>query len=89
MSDDQGHYEIVLPFDTDSPEFARGFELGQIYERLSCARQRGQPIELQRTIHSENVEMIMRIAGHFELDFTGEHIEGYDEWLHLRLVDRG
>lgn len=27
-------YTLLLPFDTDEPEFARGFEAGRMWERV-------------------------------------------------------
>jgi hypothetical protein len=48
---------LVLAFDTDAPEFARGVEVGRIWERLSL-----EPEPLVQTIHASNAEMMLRIA---------------------------
>jgi hypothetical protein len=54
MSDDVGH-ELVLPFDSDDPEFCRGFECGRMWEAVKHG-----PCEF--TIASVNAEMVLRIA---------------------------
>lgn len=48
-------YELVLAFDTDDPEFARGFEVGKVWAGL------GQG-ERHFTIHQANAEMVLRMA---------------------------
>lgn len=72
MSDD-AEYGLVLPFDTDEPEFTRGFEAGQLWERLE---RDGRAAQL---IHAENTEMVMRMAESKGLRFCAEDIG--DGWL--------
>ena len=52
-----GH-NLVLAFDTDAAEFARGVEVGRVWETL-----RSQPgEEVCEIMHAANAEMILRMA---------------------------
>jgi len=68
---------MLLPFDTDEPEFARGFEAGRLWTLL-----REQPDqELEANVSVENAEMVMRIA-----EATGRHVRSEElgsGWLHV------
>lgn len=82
MTDEPGHgengeveYGLVLAFDTNDPEFTRGFEAGQIWERLE---RDGYTSQL---VSAGNAEMVMRMADHYGLKFTAEDV-GY-EWLQV------
>ena len=74
---------IVLPFDTDDPEFTRGVEIGMVYEALT--RLPPEAVSYERTIHTSNLEMLLRVADsegwtlrpRASVDETGE---SYDEW---------
>ncbi len=59
--------ESMLRFDTDDPEFARGFEIGVLWERISSAG------SCHMAISAENAEMVMRVA-----KATGCHFSGYE-----------
>lgn len=50
-------YTLVLAFDTDNPEFARGVEIGRLWERMNSTE---EPFEA--TVHISNTEMILRMA---------------------------
>lgn len=50
-------YTLGLLFDTDAPEFCRGFETGLLYARLDA-----QPATWAGTYHAANAEMIRRVA---------------------------
>jgi hypothetical protein len=47
-------YELLLSFDSDHPEFVRGFEVGRMWASL--------PGERQFTVHASNAEMVVRIS---------------------------
>lgn len=49
-------YAPVLAFDTDSPEFTRGAEIGRLWEQLKA----DGPVEQE--IHAGNAEMALRLA---------------------------
>lgn len=50
-------HALALAFDTDDPEFARGVEIGRLWERL-----RGDPEPIAEMVHVHNAEMVLRIA---------------------------
>lgn len=66
---------LICPFDSDDPEFARGFELGLLWERLKDE----EPCEV--TIHASNVEMVMRFADVTNRPFRADDLS--DEWIHV------
>jgi hypothetical protein len=72
---------LVLAFDTDDPEFIRGFEAGQLWEILS----RGGHV--CRTVHGENAEMVMRMAEALDMTFSASDLG--DGWLHVQVEPRG
>jgi len=57
MPSDAEPYELVVPFDTDEPEFVRGVEIGMLHQRL-----RAEPLPITATIHATNAEMALRLA---------------------------
>lgn len=59
---------LILAFDSDDAEFTRGFEAGQIWERLERDGYTGQ------LIHAENAEMVMRMAESKGLMFRAEDV---------------
>lgn len=74
MDDSSGH-ACLLAFDTEHPEFARGFEAGRIWATL-----RACPDEVvQEYVHANNIEMAMRLA-----EATGRQVEATElggDWL--------
>ncbi|MGD0311803.1 MAG: hypothetical protein ABSC90_05020 [Acidimicrobiales bacterium] len=58
-----------LRFDTDDPEFQRGFEIGVLWERLvtdgAC----------NMAVSASNAEMVIRVAQAFGCRFSGQEIE--------------
>jgi hypothetical protein len=78
MEAEEGEFGLVLAFDTDDPEFTRGFEAGQLWERLE------RDGAADQLIHAENAEMVMRIAESRGLAFKAE--DAGDGWLHVTLV---
>ncbi len=57
--DDQGAgHALLLPFDTDSADFARGFEAGLLWARLQMSD--NWPVE--GVVHASNTEMVLRMA---------------------------
>jgi hypothetical protein len=73
---DRGGYSLLLPFDTDDPEFARGVEVGRLWELLKTGE------EVSETIHATNAEMVMRLG-----EATGRGYETEEpfsgDWLHI------
>jgi hypothetical protein len=77
---EEAEYGLVLAFDTDEPEFTRGFEAGQLWERIE------RDGRVNQLIHAENAEMVMRIAEAKELAFTAEDVG--DGWLQVELAPK-
>lgn len=83
MSDER--FECVLPFETDDPSFALGFEAGRIWERL----REGDLDSLNGlAFHAANVEMVHRmrdatpgLGQHLQAEFTEDA-----NWMVLRHV---
>ncbi len=71
----EAEYGLVLAFDSDDPEFTRGFEAGQLWERLERDGYAGQ------LIHTENAEMVMRMAEAKGLAFTAGDVG--DGWMQV------
>lgn len=74
-SEDDGH-SLALPLDSDDLEFARGVEIGRLWEQFK------RPEAFEQMIHAESAEMVLRIIetthrrGH--VDFTAD-----DNWMVL------
>jgi hypothetical protein len=77
-SSDRHKMDLVCPFDSDHPEFTRGFELGVLWERLK------KPGPFEATLHATNAEMVMRVAEAAGRSFSGEDIG--DDWVSVRFA---
>lgn len=75
---EDAEFGLVLAFDTDDPEFTRGFEAGLLWERLE------RDGEADQLIHAENAEMVMRIAEAKGLRFSAEDLG--DGWMQAVLT---
>jgi hypothetical protein len=69
-----GH-AVLLPFDTDSKEFVRGFELGRIWALLRLSSE--EPVE--EYAHASSAEMLLRMAEATGRDVKSEELG--DGWL--------
>jgi hypothetical protein len=69
----KSEYELLLPFDTDNAEFARGVEVGILWQRLET-----EP-SVTTAIKDKNAEMVMRIAEARGLTFRAEPLA--EGWL--------
>jgi len=79
MSGSEHEFGLLLPFDTDSTEFRRGVEIGMLWTRLQY-----EPFVIA-TLHSDNAEMVMRVAEARGLPFTAE--EAGPDWVHITIGD--
>lgn len=81
------HYALDLAFDTDDPEFCRGFEAADVYrdcERFAAGgggRACDEPGTLGATVHATNAEMMLRIAERFDLRVQSHEVG--DGWLEV------
>ncbi len=55
-------FNMLLPFDTDDDQFARGFEAGRIWDLLGRAISDEEMPVGPVTVHASNAEMILRMA---------------------------
>jgi hypothetical protein len=74
--DGNANYELVLPFDSDDPEFCRGFEAGRLWERMKI-----DAADWTEMIHATNTEMVMRMAVLEDREFRAEIVD--DEWIQV------
>lgn len=60
------HHDLLLAFDTDDVEFARGFEIGTLWVKL-----RASPDEaITEHVHASNAEMLARMS-----EATNRHLQ--------------
>ncbi len=74
--DDDGRI-LVLKFDSDNPEFYRGFEAGLVWAHAYNCR------GLDAIVHTVNAEMVMRICEALSLPFRAEPID--DNLMRVKL----
>lgn len=69
-------FELVLPFDRSSADFARGVEVGLAYSRLAV-----EPRPLSMLVHGDNAEMILRLAEAYGCRVAAVELGG--DWLEV------
>lgn len=69
-------FNLLFPFDSDNPEFARGFEAGCLWEKIKTDH-----TTWDRMIHATNSEMVMRMAEAENRGFRAEIVS--DEWVNV------
>jgi hypothetical protein len=85
MSEEEAEYHLVFKFDTDEPEFARGFEAGKLYATIGDSLFGVSELESAGfVIHHANTELVMRMAEKFNLSFTATEID--DEFVSVALT---
>jgi hypothetical protein len=68
-----------LRFDTDDPEFARGFEIGILWERLNSFG------SCRMAVQATNAEMVMRVAKAAGCNFFGQELD--DDKISVELFE--
>lgn len=76
MSKNAGYWKPLLRFDTDDPEFARGFEAGRLWERVKADQ-----TDWDEIVHASNAEMVMRMCESQERTFRADPLD--DEYVHV------
>ena len=84
MSDDETEdgpsgYDLILAFDSDDPEFARGFEAGRLWERVKADQ-----TDWDEMIHATNAEMVMRMCEAESRTFRADVVD--EEWVHVHVA---
>lgn len=64
----------IVTFPDGSPSFVHGFEAGGIWHDMQ-----GAPREFERTVHTENEEVVRRMARHMGYKVEFEATE-FEEW---------
>jgi hypothetical protein len=78
QSEGMDGHALLLPFDTDHPEFARGFEAGRVWALL----QHQPDEEVDVVLHTSNAEIGIRMAEATRRRVRGE--ESHDgHWITL------
>jgi len=70
--------DAVLQFDSDDPEFQRGFEIGILWERLSTDG------ACHMAVSASNTEMVLRVAKAFDCVFSGQELA--DDQISIELT---
>ena len=73
-------WKLVIAFDRDDPNFAAGFEVGMLFERLSTGR---AEMVKDETVHASSEEMCRRIAATCGYDVLVERAPGMPEWIRV------
>lgn len=76
--DDKDHFGLVLPFLTENPQFALGFECGMLYEQMHNGH---SPIKT--SIHALNDEQVIVMAA--RLGYRLELTPLSEGWAHAVL----
>lgn len=61
--------KLLLPFNTDSAEFTRGFECGHVWTKLR------ETDEREFTVHWTNAEMMLRVAEALGLEVEARELD--------------
>ncbi len=63
---------LLMPFDSDDPEFTRGFECGHVWTKIR------ETDEREFVVHWTNGEMMLRVAESLGLEVEAEELD--DAW---------
>lgn len=79
MSEEPVHYGLVVAFPDGSASFVNGFEAGILSERM----QAGAVAEIEATTHTENREVIARMAVAYgwSVSVKPSGVEGWDNTI--------
>lgn len=89
MWDDSGEEpKLIVAFDTDEPEFARGWQMGMLYMLLYSG-----VAEIEVPLYITNAEMVIRIAEalgyNFEARYEDPALDADDhDWMIVKFFDQ-
>lgn len=81
MTDPDQTYGLLLAFDSDSPEFIRGFEAGRVWAILDDV----DTEDLTFHLHATNIEMAVRIGE--ARGYTCRLIAETDDWIEVQYTE--
>lgn len=73
-------FKLVLAFDSDHPEFTRGFEAGMLYMSMGDKH----VTKINQLIHDENAEMVIRMSEALGWDFVAQDMD--NGWFQITLT---
>lgn len=79
MANENHGVSLLMAFDTNDPEFARGFEVGRLWEQLEAASD-WEPLDGE-LVHAANAEMLMRLGEATGRQATAIDLDGH--WLEV------
>ena len=74
---DDLRHSLLLTFDTEDPEFARGFEAGRVWTALIA----NPDDEVSEIVHGSNAEMFLRMAEHLSRSVTSVELD--ETWIEV------
>jgi hypothetical protein len=74
MDADADGYSLVVPFDRTTEDFARGVEVGMLWQRLQS-----DPLPVVAVLHASNAEMALRLGEARGASVQSEELD--DDWL--------
>lgn len=80
--DENEALSLRLAFDTDEPQFARGFEAGRLWQMLESSDQGFTAI-----MHGPNAEMILRMAEATNRSVRSREMAPGSEWIEVEFSD--
>jgi hypothetical protein len=72
----EARFDLVMAFDRDSTEFARGVEVGLAFTRLAT-----EPRPVSMLTHVDNAEMVVRLAEAYGVRAVS--VERGGDWLEV------
>jgi hypothetical protein len=81
---DPSDFGLLLPFDTDEPEFCRGFEAGRLWALLGSEPHE----EIEEYAHATNAEMLIRMGEATGRVVTAE-LMADDCWVFVKFEPAG
>lgn len=81
MTEHESQFVPVLPFDSDSSEFTRGFEVGNVWSILAhMPVPIGDSVSFQ--VHITNAEMMLRLGSVCNYRVSSNELD--DEWMRIK-----
>lgn len=79
MAEHDEDFELIVEFDTDDESFARGVEVGMLWQRLHA-----EPLPIDVVVHANNAEMALRLAEARGASVRADQLGAdHNDWLSL------